>query len=158
MTHSGFTLVEVAVAGSLIGLCVLTAVSIIPAGLRTQNEARLRAAAAANIMSLSAQAGTGSGTVYNVAASLDPIPGPELAGLDITRWESRGAVPAPAALDLYKAKNSPAPGDLTRRLIYSLQSSGGVRVITVWLLSKDPSPAVSGPRTARYLTTFVERA
>lgn len=51
-----FTLVEVAVAGSLIGFCVLTAVTIIPRGLQTQNDARMKAAAAAAIMTLSAKA------------------------------------------------------------------------------------------------------
>jgi hypothetical protein len=50
-----FTLVEVAVAGSLIGFCVLTAVAIIPRGLQVQNEGRMRAAASAAIMTLSAQ-------------------------------------------------------------------------------------------------------
>jgi type II secretory pathway pseudopilin PulG len=157
MKKSGFTLVEVAVAGSLIGLCVLTAVSIIPAGLRTQNEARMRAAAAANVMSLSAEAGTGIGTVYNVAQRLTLITPSEFTALNISRWESNGAVSTPPST-IYRATTLPAAGDLARRLVYTLESSGGVRVITVWLLSKDPAPTVSGQRSARYLTTFVERA
>jgi hypothetical protein len=54
--NKAFTLVEVAVAGSLIGFCVLTAVAIIPRGLQVQNEGRMRAAASAAMMTLSAQA------------------------------------------------------------------------------------------------------
>jgi sensor domain CHASE-containing protein len=157
MRHSGFTLVEVAVAGSLIGLSVLSAVAIIPAGLRIQNDARMRAAAAATVMNLSAEAGTGVGTVYNVAQRLTAVTPSELTALNISRWESNGAITA-TPTDIYRAATIPPSGDLARRLLYTLESTGGVRVITVWLLSKDPTATVAGPRTTRYLTTFVERA
>jgi Tfp pilus assembly protein PilE len=45
----GFTLIEVAVAGTLIGLTVAATLAIIPAGLKAQHQARMRAVAAATV-------------------------------------------------------------------------------------------------------------
>ena len=47
--RQGFTLIEVAVAGTLIGLTVAATLAIIPAGLKAQQQARMRAVAAATV-------------------------------------------------------------------------------------------------------------
>jgi len=146
-----FTLVEVAVAGSLIGLCVLTAVSIIPAGLRTQNEARMRAVAAATVMRLSAEIATGPVGGYTVLTKLGATK--TAASLQITAWDSNGAVTT-SPTDVYQVTPLPAVGDLSRRLVFSKEGSS-VNVITAWLLSKDPSN--TSDKRATYLATFTER-
>lgn len=161
MRHSGFTLIEVSVAGSLIAFTVLTALAIIPFGLRTQNEARMRTAASAAVMTLGAVPGS---SVQNALVAAD-------AGLlaKITRWDGRSIIrwksgdPAPVAA-LWVASTAPGPEDLARRLVYSVDvgnsgppSNTNTRAITVWLISKDHLNAtVTGPMSAAYLTTFTE--
>ncbi len=56
MMKKAFTLVEVSIAGALIGLCILTAVAIIPQGLKAQDVGRMKAAAAATVLYMSANA------------------------------------------------------------------------------------------------------
>lgn len=149
--HSAFTLVEVAVAGSLIGLCVLTAVSIIPQGMRVQDEARMRAVAAAAVMSLSAQGQTG-GPTYSAFSQMTASTTPSGLYGTIKGWDSNGTISTPPA-SVYQAATLPPAGDLARRLVFSIDGSGP-RAITVWMLSRDPiNPA---DKRARYLTTFVE--
>lgn len=149
MNRSGFTLIEVSVAGSLIAFTVLTALAIIPYGLRTQNEARMRTVAAATVMYLGSFPGE---SVNNKLTADGAILG------TITRWEGRSIIPwkpgdsAPVSGLLVSSVTFP-PGNLARRLVYSVQT-GTARAITVWLLSKDP--ASTDPKTATYLTTFSE--
>jgi Tfp pilus assembly protein PilV len=146
--RSGFTLIEVSVAGSLIAFTVLTALAIIPYGLRTQNEARMRTAAAATVMTMGA-----SGSVKSHLTVDTTLLG------TITRWEGRSVIPwkpgDPAPVSGLYIWTTPVSGDLAYRLAYSIQESGA-RAITVWLLAKDrTSPS---PNSATYLTTFTEAA
>lgn len=155
---NGFTLIEVAVAGSLIGLCVLTALSIIPAGLRTQDEARMRAAAAAVVMTQSA---TGA-PVGGRAAEKFVTAGPAIAV-----WDGRGVIsPPPVSGDGFRAPGSGTPGALENRLIFTITSgssasqpngkqAGTFKVITAWLLNKDPDTG-SAPFRATYIATFTD--
>lgn len=144
--RSGFTLIEVSVAGSLIAFTVLTALAIIPYGLRTQNEARMRTVAAATIMTLGANGSVQS--KLTIDASLLS---------KVTRWEGRSIIPwkagNPAPVGALYIWATPTPGDLAYRLAYSIEG-GGPRAITVWLLTKDR--AAPGPNSATYLTTFTE--
>jgi hypothetical protein len=153
--HSAFTLVEVSVAGSLIGLCVLTAVAIIPQGMAAQDQARMRAAAAGAIMTLSERGKTGGTSLgYNVFSRLTSTTTPSnlLTTIPIKAWDSNGAVTTvPSAI--YQPISLPVEGDLSRRLIYSVDG-GGPRAITVWMLSRDPTNPAE--KRATYLTTFVE--
>lgn len=168
MNRSGFTLIEVSVAGSLIAFTVLTALGIIPYGLRTQNEARMRTAASAAVMTLGAVEGS---SVKNALIAADPgllvNPNPLLPP-KITRWDGRSIIswksgdPAPVSA-LWVASTPPGPEDLARRLVYSIDvgnsgpSNTNTRAITVWLISKDHLTAtVTGPMSATYLTTFTE--
>lgn len=142
-----FTLIEVAVAGSLIGLCVLTAVSIIPRGLQTTNEARMRAVAAAAIITLSAKGGAnGCMNLTNVNTYSA-----------VLRFESSGAITTdPTAL--FIIPTSANSGELERRVIFSYTNGNNgagqnTRAIAAWLLSADPD---NTPKIARYLATFTE--
>ena len=145
--NKAFTLVEVTVAGSLIGLCVLTAVSIIPQGLQATNEARMRAVAAAAIMTLSAKGGgLGCMNGSNVSSFLATL-----------KYESSGAVTTAPTM-LYNIPTSPGQGDLERRLIFSYTDGNNgagqnTRAIVAWLLNADPD---NSPKKARYLATFTE--
>lgn len=149
--RNAFTLVEVAVSGSLIGLCVLSALSIIPQGLRVQNEARMRAAAAATVMRLSAEAGTGLAG-YTVMAMLTPK---ATSDYEIIAWDSNGAVTESAPANVYVMSSTPALGDLSRRIIFTIEPGSVANVITAWLLSKDPDD--NSDKRAKYLATFTER-
>ena len=153
---NGFTLIEVAVAGSLIGLCVLTALSIIPAGLRTQDEARMRAVAAAVVMTQSATVGVRAASMFVTASPA------------IAVWDGRGVVkPPPSAGGTgFRAPGSGAPGALENRLIFTVTSgssasqptgiqAGTFKVITAWLLNKNPDTG-NAPFRATYLATFTD--
>lgn len=160
MNHlrGAFTLVEVAVAGSLIGLCVLTAVAIIPPGLRIQNEARMRAVAAATVMTLSQRVGFGT--------SITGAMGPATAAPNIIAWDSNNAsltrydtglgqstlITPPAQIFQISPLPAATTGDLTRRLIFTTVTGRTGMVIT-WLLSKDPTDSKI---RATYLATFTE--
>lgn len=147
-----FTLVEVAIAGSLIGVCVLTALSIIPSGLRTQNEARMRATAAAAVMTQSAEAGIGGSATSRILTGT--------AAPAISRWVSNGGV-NPNPTTAYRIPGMPTPGALENRLIFSVEEgtsttmAGTFYILTAWLLDKDPDSGTA-PFTARYLATFTE--
>lgn len=147
--RAGFTLIEVSVAGALIAFTVLTALAIIPYGLRTQNEARMRTVAAAAVMTLGATPGTSVDSLLTGSVPLTKI----------TRWDTRIGVPwhqgDPTPVAALKIPGTaPTPGDLTARLAYSMETGGGNRAITVWLLSKNPTDP--GPMSAAYLATFTE--
>lgn len=164
MNHvrGAFTLVEVAVAGSLIGLCVLTAVAIIPPGLRIQNEARMRAVAAATVMTLSQRVGFGTsittaGAMSDATGTLNPkIIAWDSNNASLTRYDTGlGQSTLITAPDkIYQISPLPAAttGDLTRRLIFTTVTGRSGMVIT-WLLSKDPTDS---KMRATYLATFTE--
>ena len=150
--NKAFTLIEVAIAGSLIGLCVLSAVSIIPHGLQNTNEARMRAAASAAIITLSAKGG--------LAGCMNPTnvtPSPVVIGAGF-RFDSSGAIATPPST-LWAIPTTPGAGELERRLVFSFTTGGNngaglnTRSTDAWLLSADPD---NSPKNARYLATFTE--
>lgn len=159
---SAFTLVEVAVAGSLIGLCVLTAVSIIPQGLRVLNDSRMRAAAAATVMTLSQRVGCGTSittaaAMSNSTSTLRPkIIAWDSNNASLTTYDSalgQNALISPAH-KIFQASPLPAAitGDLSRRLIFTtITARSGI--VIAWLLSKDPNDS---NMRATYLATFTE--
>ncbi len=151
--NKAFTLVEVAVAGSLIGFSVLTAVSIIPRGLQTINEARMRAVAAAAIMTLSAKNNGNSRLVDLEPFTIDPDQ--KNFGLE-PQYLSTPRPPEGRYL-------ATSVGALENRLLFtSVEGDNGAtpvfqqtRVITAWLLNADPNSSPK-PTKARYLATFTE--
>lgn len=158
MIRRGFTLIEVAIAGSLIGVCVLSALSIIPRGLKTQNEGRMRAVAAATIMYLSSQGAIGAGKSAADTPSMASATLPTGVNVSDITYDSNGANSPPSSL--LSVDPLPSAGDLARRLVFSLEDgnngkSQNTRAITAWLLSADP---VNGkaPMRATYLGTFSE--
>jgi Tfp pilus assembly protein PilE len=147
-TRAGFTLVEVAIAGSLIGLCVLTAVSIIPSGMQVQNRARMRAVAAATVAYIAAES-LGYSTITNsrfMAAST-------VTSSSVTFLGDRASVPNPTGTIYCLDGISANSGRLERRIIYSTVNGTSGKEINAWLLNKDPA---NSPTKAEYLATFVE--
>lgn len=150
-----FTLVEVSISGALIGLCVLTAVAIIPQGLQSQNVSRMKAASAAIAMYLSAAAGEGVSIETRLTAVTLPA-GVTVADL---AFDSNGAVPtAPAAL--LRINPEPAAGDLGRRILFSIDTGNNgagtnTKAITAWLLGTDTTKATKQTRVT-YLATYTE--
>ena len=144
--RKGFTLVEVAIAGSLIGFCVLTALSIIPRGLVVQNEGRMRAVAAATIAYLASES-------FGASMTTKMTEMPSLSS-SITDWrgERVGITGAPPG-SIHRLDTPKDSGRLERRIIYTVTDSGTIREYTAWLLSKDPDDS---PLTASYLATFGE--
>lgn len=149
MIHNdGFTLVEVAIAGSLIGLCVLTAVSIIPRGLQIQNLGRMRAVAAAAVATIAADSFGRNTITQTTYMDISPV-----AASSIKFLGSRAGVP-PATGSLYCVKNIAAnSGRLERRIVFSKTSGSTATEINAWLLIKDPG---NSPESAEYLATFAE--
>ncbi len=158
MIRRGFTLIEVAIAGSLIGVCVLSALSIIPRGLKTQNEGRMRAVAAATIMYLSSQSTLGAGKSAADPSSMAAATLPSGVTVSNMAYDSNGAASAPTSL--FSVDPLPPVGDLARRLVFSVDQgtngqSQNTRAITAWLLSADPQDG-KPPMRATYMGTFSE--
>ena len=101
MMKKAFTLVEVSIAGALIGLCILTAVSIIPQGLKAQDVGRMKAAAAATILYMSANAHAASKsscmTVPDVVKVYMAAQAPLVPALDAIPANTTRPAPTPDA-------------------------------------------------------------
>jgi Tfp pilus assembly protein PilV len=158
--RKAFTLVEVAVAGGLIGVSVLAALAAIPVSLKMQNVARMRAVSAASVMYMVSNAETSSawnsgGTKTVVTTSLltaipiQPIEdsmvgGDNQLGSDTVYYFSSSSLP------------SGSNEDLSRRIGFSFPAKvGNIQEIRTWMLLGDPT---SGKREKiHYLSTFVTR-
>jgi len=139
---SGFTLVEVAISGALIGLCVLTAVALIPQGLLVQTENRLRAVSAASIVYLSAESfGRSSVTELMVNSGISA------GGL---KWErERAGLTSDPSGTLFQIDSPVNAGRLERRVVYTKNGTE----LTAWMLNKDPTES---PTRATFLATYAE--
>ena len=140
--RSGFTLVEVAVAGSLIGLTVLTAVAIIPQGLFVQTENRLRTVSAASIAYLASES-------FARKSITELMTDSGLSAGSLSWQRARAGITADPTGTLYCIDVAANSGRLERRVIYTKNTNE----ITAWMLNKDPG---NNPTSASFLATYVE--
>ena len=163
-TRLGFTLIEVAVAGTLIGLTVAATLAIIPAGLKAQQQARMRAVAAATVATLfyqqnhwsqSLQPATNFMNACTSGASSALVPlgtqshtiVADASGTTPSSITSSGSLNTKYCLGASQSLSGLSGGanDLTSRLVFGFKDDSGVnKYIIVWNCSVDPRGSTPG--------------
>ena len=158
----GFTLIEVAVAGTLIGLTVAATLAIIPAGLKAQQQARMRAVAAATVATLFYQQNHWSQSLQPATNFLNAcrastalvelgtqshIVVADASGTTPSSITNSGSLATKYCLGFSQAPTGlPGPAnDLTSRLVFGFKDDSGVnKYIIVWNCSVDPRGTTPG--------------